>query len=189
MLLPVKDVATSKQLSEYFNVNLDTLNSCILENKVELESNGMKVLKDVEFKSFKTDVLNQHGSDDTKNIFHRVSSLRIFNRRAILNVAMLLRDSEVAQEIRKYLLDIEHDTSIQAPEIIVNKLNELSEEKQLFLERLEAEFDGDWDKVCVINAKLFAIKNKRIKELEVEKEIYYFEFLFNVKRKQRFRIG
>ena len=46
VLLPVKDVATSKQLSEYFNVNLDTLNSCILENKVELESNGMKVLKD-----------------------------------------------------------------------------------------------------------------------------------------------
>ena len=30
---------------------------------------------------------------------------------------------------------------------------------------------ADWDKVCVINAKLFAIKNKRIKELEVEKEL------------------
>ena len=166
VLLPIKDVTTTKQLATYFNVNLDTLNSCILSNKLELESNGMTILKNVDFKQFKTDVLKQHESRDLSDMFHRVSSLRVFNRRAILNVAMLLRDSEVAQEIRKYLLDIEHDTSIQSPEIIVNKLQELSEEKSIMLELVEAQMDGDLEKVNICHTKLYAIKNKRIKELE-----------------------
>ena len=168
MLLPVKDVITTRQLSEFFNVDMATIKKTIERNTKELEDNGMELLKGVELKEFKTQILKV---DNVPKDLNSALSIRIFNKRAILNVAMLLRDSEVAQEIRKYLLDIEHDTSTQAPEIIVNKLNELSEEKQLFLERLEAEFDGDWDKVCVINAKLFAIKNKRIKELEIEKEL------------------
>ena len=166
VLLPMKDVATTKQLATYFNVSIDTLNSCILSNKLELESNGMVILKNVDFKQFKTDVLKQHESIEISDMFHRVSSLRVFNRRAILNVAMLLRDSEVAQEIRKYLLDIEHDTSIQSPEIIVNKLQELSEEKSIMLELVEAQMDGDLEKVNICHTKLYAIKNKRIKELE-----------------------
>ncbi|MET8681169.1 hypothetical protein ABZW18_27235 [Streptomyces sp. NPDC004647] len=35
------------------------------------------------------------------------SSLALFTRRAVLNVAMLLRDSEVARRVRTYLLDVE----------------------------------------------------------------------------------
>lgn len=34
------------------------------------------------------------------------------------------------------------------------------------LDRVEAEMKGDYDMVCIINAKLFALKNKRIAELE-----------------------
>lgn len=38
------------------------------------------------------------------------------------------------------------------------------------LDRIEAEMNGDFETVCVINAKLFALKNKRIEELETEVE-------------------
>ncbi|MGW3622720.1 restriction endonuclease [Streptomyces sp. NPDC000880] len=38
----------------------------------------------------------------------RTPSLAIFSRRAVLNVAMLLRDSEVARQVRTYLLDMEY---------------------------------------------------------------------------------
>lgn len=39
------------------------------------------------------------------------------------------------------------------------------------LQRIEAEMNGNFDEVCVINAKLFALKNKRISELEDEIKI------------------
>ncbi|MGW2209461.1 hypothetical protein [Streptomyces sp. NPDC001781] len=34
-------------------------------------------------------------------------SLTVYSRRAVLNIAMLLRDSEVARRVRTYLLDVE----------------------------------------------------------------------------------
>ena len=36
------------------------------------------------------------------------------------------------------------------------------------LDRVTAEMIGDYDKVCEVNAQLFALKNKRIVELEAE---------------------
>lgn len=159
ILLPNCDVATTKQVAEYFNVPLSTLKECFQNNLKEIKENGATVLKGTELKELKT-------RTEFTSELNRVPSVTTFTRRAILNIAMLLRDSEVAKEIRKYLLDVEHDTTIQSPEIIVNKLQELSEEKTLMLERIEAEMDGDWGKVCEINAKLFNLKNKRILELE-----------------------
>lgn len=91
---------------------------------------------------------------------------RLFPKRAILRVGMLLRDSKVAKEVRTRLLDIIHDTKKENPKTIKNIVNEITKEQQLMLERVKAETDGDYDKVCEINAKLFALKNKRIKELE-----------------------
>ena len=163
VLLPNVEVVTTRQLSEYFNVDMTTIKKTVERNTKELEDNGMKLLKGVELKDFKTQILKVANVPKDLN---SAPSIRIFNRRAILNVAMLLRDSEIAQEIRKYLLDIEHDTSIQSPEIIVNKLQELSEEKSIMLELVEAQMDGDLEKVNICHTKLYAIKNKRIKELE-----------------------
>ena len=166
VLLPNCDVATTKQLADYFNVGQQAIKSLVFDNKKELEENGLKVVKGIDIKELKTRVLLGTESKEFEDVFFRVPSLTIFNRRATLNVAMLLRDSEVAQEIRKYLLDIEHDTSIQSPEIVVNKLQELSEEKSIMLELVEAQMDGDLEKVNICHTKLYAIKNKRIKELE-----------------------
>jgi hypothetical protein len=62
------------------------------------------------------------------------------------------------------------EAEILKENIIENIIEEINEEKQLMLERVDAEMSGDFDKVCVVNAKLFALKNKRIQELEKENE-------------------
>ena len=135
VLLPIKDVATTKQLATYFNVNLDTLNSCILSNKLELESNGMTILKNVDFKQFKTDVLEFDNSSEIKAILHRVSSLRVFNRQSILKVAFLLTESDVALKIRNIL-------SIENPKLYARMSNK---ENQLRFKKYEIEIKNYLD--------------------------------------------
>jgi len=45
------------------------------------------------------------------NISNKTRGILLFPRRAILRVGMLLRDSEVAKQVRTYLLDAEHVTT------------------------------------------------------------------------------
>ena len=129
ILIPSKEVATTKQLSEYFNISLYTLNSSILSNMSELLENGMRILKDVEFKQFKTDVVKFDNSNETKTLFNRVSSLRVFNRRAILNIAFLLTESDVALKIRDIVFK-------ESPELYAQMSNK---EKQLRFKKYEME--------------------------------------------------
>ncbi|MEU6222327.1 restriction endonuclease [Streptomyces sp. NPDC047042] len=43
-------------------------------------------------------------------------SLTVYSRRAVLNVAMLLRDSDIARQVRTYLLDMEYLARVQPAE-------------------------------------------------------------------------
>ena len=83
---------------------------------------------------------------------------------------MLLTVGSVAEEVRSRLLDVAQDAETETASIKAI-VEEIDEERQLMMDRIQAEMDGDFDKVCVINAKLFALKNKRIKELEDINEI------------------
>lgn len=178
LLLPNTEFATKEQLVDYYKIGIKTLESLIQDHKEELTANGMKkykkneilrnILKEGNVKTERTRALVTIG-DRTFSINN--TGLILFPKRAILNVAMLLRDSEVAKEIRTRLLDIVQDVSEGKDNIIENIIDEISEEKQLMLDRVEAEMNGDWDTVCVINAKLFSIKNKRIKDLEEQIDI------------------
>ena len=149
-----------KQVAEYYEVGKEAIKSIIKRHKEELLLNGYSYMKKSEI------ILMVH--NEPIEIPNRGTG--IFTRRAILNVGMLLRDSKVAKEVRSRLLDIEYESSKAVQEngqtIKDNIINEIDEEKSLMLERITAEMDGDFDKVCVINAKLFALKNKRIKDLE-----------------------
>lgn len=169
--LPNTEFYTTEMVAEYYKVGIKAINSLVVDNRQEVVDNGYRVYKKENllnfFKEFKTkrggfDILDENGtiiaSGSNKGI-------ALFTKRTVLNVGMLLRDSEVAKEIRSRILDIVHDSE-KGEGNIDTVIEEVSEEKQLMLDRIEAEMNGDFDKVCVINAKLFAIKNKRIKELE-----------------------
>lgn len=162
ILLPNTEYATTEQVARYFEVGLEAIQSLIKDNRSELTTNGFGIRK-------RKEILNVLKEQLEINIPNR--GMNLFPKRAILNVAMLLRDSEVAKEIRTRLLDIVQDVSEGKDDIIENIIDEISEEKQLMLDRVEAEINGDWYKVSVVNAKLFALKNKRIKDLEDQIDI------------------
>ena len=160
LLLTNTEFATTEMVAGYYEVAIETIKSLVFDNKDELIGNGYRVVEKEELSSLK----------NLSQLKTRAKSLALFSKRAILNVGMLLRDSKIAKELRSRLLDIIHDSE-QGQGNIETIINEISEEKQLMLQRIEAEMNGNFDEVCVINAKLFALKNKRISELEDEIKI------------------
>lgn len=180
ILLPNTDYATIEQVASYYEVGLQAIESIVLRHRKELDSDGFELfrksnvvslldipdgcLESVVGKSIAT-------LEDGVNIDIPNRGLRLFPKRAILRTGMLLRDSRVAKEVRTRLLDVEHDTQKESPEIIKSVVDEINEEKQLLIQRVEAEMNGDYDEVSVVNAKLFGLKNKRIAQLEEENYI------------------
>ncbi|MEU0028620.1 restriction endonuclease [Streptomyces sp. NPDC006335] len=97
-LLPDGMHVTTAMVAAYFEVGLTAIRSLVLDHRAELETNGYHVLTGSELSSFK----------ELSGTQSRSASLALFSRRAVLNVAMLLRDSEVARQVRVYLLDMEY---------------------------------------------------------------------------------
>jgi uncharacterized coiled-coil protein SlyX len=72
----------------------------------ELTQNGMYVLRGSDLREYQSDSMSLSSEGDG-SYPQRRSSLTLFTRRAVLNVAMLLRDSDIARRVRSYLLDAE----------------------------------------------------------------------------------
>ncbi|MFJ4517475.1 hypothetical protein [Streptomyces sp. NPDC088816] len=101
-VLPNSLHVTTDMAASYYEVGVDTVKSVILRNRKELTSNGMKVLRGTELRAFKAET-EVHGEP----LFVGVNSLRLFSRRALLNVGQLLTESDVARRVREYLLNAE----------------------------------------------------------------------------------
>ena len=97
-LLPDGMHVTTAMVAAYFEVGLTAISSLVHDHREELEASGYRVLTGSELTSFK----------ELSGIQSRTRSLALLSRRAILNIAMLLRDSEVARQVRVYLLDMEY---------------------------------------------------------------------------------
>lgn len=130
-LLPKDFGVTTEQVANYFEVGEECINSLVKDNRTELLSNGLVVNEGKQLKSLK----------DTCQIQSRAKALTTFSRRAILNVAMLLRDSPVAKTIRLVLLDATESRAVvkeivnqQAPQcmedIMIAQLQEMKAVKQ-----------------------------------------------------------
>jgi hypothetical protein len=97
-LLPDGMHVTTAMVAAYFQVGVKAIESLVLDHRQELEANGYRVLAGTELTSFK----------EVSGIQSRSRALALYSRRTVLNVAMLLRDSEVARQARTYLLDMEY---------------------------------------------------------------------------------
>jgi hypothetical protein len=97
VMLPDGMHVTTQGVAQYFEVPERTIRSLILDHRAELESNGYSVASGQRLGALK----------ELSAVPSRASSIGLFTRRAVLNVAMLLRDSEVARQVRCYLLDAE----------------------------------------------------------------------------------
>ncbi|MEU5390493.1 restriction endonuclease [Streptomyces tibetensis] len=97
-LLPDGMHVTTAMVASYFSVTVEVIRALVHDHRVELEASGYRVLTGAELSDFK----------QLSGIQSRTRSLALFPRRAVLNIAMLLRDSEVARQVRVYLLDMEY---------------------------------------------------------------------------------
>lgn len=124
ILLPYGEVMTTRQVADYFEVDLETAKKSIQRNKTELEPNGMQTLDGEDLLKFKSNFDKDTLSSTKMNKANR--SLTVFTRRAILNLAMLLEESEIAKEIRTKLLDVVEDV-----EVIEKIVAEIDKEQDL----------------------------------------------------------
>ncbi|MET9507171.1 restriction endonuclease [Streptomyces flavidovirens] len=99
-LLPDGMHVTTAMVAAYFRVGERAINALYQRHRAELQENGTRTLHGAELLDFLSCNLQ----------LRRVPGrgLTIYSRRAVLNVAMLLRDSEVARQVRTYLLDAEY---------------------------------------------------------------------------------
>ncbi|MFC8388019.1 restriction endonuclease [Streptomyces sp. NPDC057238] len=103
-LLPDGMHVTTAMAAAYFEVTIEAVRQLTKRHREELEVNGMAVLRGSDLRQFESDNMSRSlGSYPQAR-----RSLTIYSRRAILNVAMLLRDSHVARQVRTYLLDMEY---------------------------------------------------------------------------------
>ncbi|MDO0913421.1 restriction endonuclease [Streptomyces sp. DT2A-34] len=103
-LLPDGMHVTTAMVAAYFGVSAEAIRQLKARHHEELSCNGMVTLQGSELAEFKRDVLSRFPGGYPQPR----SSLTLYPRRAVLNVAMLLRDSNVARQVRTYLLDMEY---------------------------------------------------------------------------------
>ena len=177
VMLKGTEYMTLEQVSNYYEVPKQTIESIKSRNKEELNKNGMKTFTNKELKSLNI-------QDECFKIPNR--GMVLFNKRAILNVGMLLTESPIAEEVRTLLLDnheqlihihdklengeeiTKEDIDKSNPLYFVNREEELrKQEKNLNISLVEAINTGDMNKYMAIDCQ----KNK-IKEdlIALEKE-------------------
>ncbi|MFE3181472.1 hypothetical protein ACFXKR_11390 [Streptomyces violascens] len=106
-LLPDGLHVTTEGVAQYFVVHRDAVHSVVKRHREELSSNGMITLSGDDLRSDDVAKTATSSDRDPESYPQGRSHLRVFTRRAVLNIAMLLRDSEVARCVRTYLLDTE----------------------------------------------------------------------------------
>ncbi|GCD44318.1 hypothetical protein GKJPGBOP_04014 [Streptomyces paromomycinus] len=102
-LLPDGVHATTEGVASYFVVHKEVVKKVTQRHRAELSTNGMWVLRGSDLREFKRDNMSLY----EESYPQAKTNLTLYTRRTILNIAMLLRDSEVARAVRTYLLDVE----------------------------------------------------------------------------------
>ena len=135
LLLDELGMATTEMVANYYDEAIDTIKKCTERHSDEVESDGYKVWKKSEFEtkllgdtmSLKTkrggfDILNNEGEVIASGSNKGVA---LFPKRAILRIGMLLRDSDIAKELRTQLLNIVEKTSDETKTMEIDKEKEL----------------------------------------------------------------
>lgn len=107
-LLPDGMHATTEIVASFYEVDVEAINSTVRRNRGELEENGLRKLTGAELRQYKE---STGGQSDQR--LGRSGSLRLFTRRTILNVGQLLTESDVARQVRTYLLEVEEQATPQ----------------------------------------------------------------------------
>lgn len=100
---------TKAQVAHLFDVDERTIERYLSNHVTELSHNGYRILKGKSLKNMRLAYVSDINVGDI-NVGDKTPSLGVFSFRAVLNLAMLLTESEKAKAIRSRVLDIVIDT-------------------------------------------------------------------------------
>lgn len=127
---------TLDRVAKYFEVDYECIRKMIKRHKEELIKNGLLILSPKDTKDFLPDILSVktfRGGFEVDNRRFNNRHNYLVNKRCFLNMAMLLRDSKVAQEIRSKMLDIILNGNSNNETLIINNtelLNKIEEQNK-----------------------------------------------------------
>lgn len=175
LTIPGLEMITAIQLANYFEVDRKNISQIFHRHREEFQSDGILRLSS---KDFKDRALSLHyevsDSENTSRGKHIVSiggmdlSLNgkcniFYTKRAALRMAMLLRDSEIAKEIRTQLLNIMETAEEESPYILTETLDK---EAELVSNISSAFQEGDIIKLLKSAAELNSFQKSRIAKLQ-----------------------
>lgn len=100
-----EDVFIKQQVADFLEVDVRTIERYLAMHGEELEKNGYTLIKGKSLRDFKTLV-----QLTDIHVGQKTQAIGIFNFKSVLNLAMLLTESEKAKEIRSRILSIVIDT-------------------------------------------------------------------------------
>lgn len=148
VLISNLEYCTIKMCADYFEVDFEIIKKCIQRNRDELIENGLISLSGKDVKNMINnggDIMSpqlneivkssQSGFEYDGQTFNNKKNT-LLNRRVILNIAMLLRDSNIAKIIRKLLLDTsEYPQVIQLMNQILQNYKQVNRQMMLDINR------------------------------------------------------
>ena len=166
-LIPEVNLMSTGMVAKFFDVPVSTIRNCYADNSTEINADGVKSLSSKELKvaSEKATLLpNGHSgviaeaTDGTKyNLPHTKTTY--FTPRSVMRLAMLLRDSKVAREVRTQLLNVVERV---AP---AERVTDIDKENELIIAAVRA--DSTEGRIAAIS-DLMHFKNRHIEKMQAE---------------------
>jgi hypothetical protein len=105
-----KSVVLKEQVAAFFEVTVRTIENYLEEFTDELAKNGYEVVKGNRLKTLKSSIQSLDVPETDFGNIAKTPQLAVFDFRAFLNLAMLIRESGRARLLRQAILDIVIDT-------------------------------------------------------------------------------
>ena len=194
LLIPEMNCMTIRQVADYYEVDIDTLKKCCKRNKDEIILDGVvtktpRVFKDllkgqdVPLVQNQTNLVIQIDDNTRLEIPNR--GIKWFSKRAVLRIGMLLRDSEIAQEVRTQLLNIVEHTAEEKPELLTQ---DIDDEEKLQAAIGKAFATGDIMEFATAAQAYTAFQRRHIDRIETSNKLLTAEVLHISDRKMFNRV-
>ena len=194
LLIPEMNCMTIRQVADYYEVDIDTINRCCQRNRTEIVGDGVanktpKVFKDllteqdVQLVQNRTNLVIQIDDNTRLEIPNR--GIKCFSKRAVLRIGMLLRDSKIAQEVRTELLNIVEHTAEEKPELLTQ---DIDDEEKLQAAIGKAFATGDIMEFATAAQAYTAFQRRHIDRIETSNKLLTAEVLHISDRKMFNRV-
>lgn len=194
LLIPEMNCMTIRQVADYYEVDIDTINRCCQRNRTEIVGDGVanktpKVFKDllteqdVQLVQNRTNLVIQIDDNTRLEIPNR--GIKCFSKRAVLRIGMLLRDSKIAQEVRTQLLNIVEHTAEEKPELLTQ---DIDDEEKLQAAIGKAFATGDIMEFATAAQAYTAFQRRHIDRIEASNKLLTAEVLHISDRKMFNRV-